>query len=351
MPAGQTCREETQTRTCEEDGTWSDWSGNSRIVACEVETGDARARTARRIARALGRPDHHPETGGTGPSAAGEPDPHCARAAPGVNGRAATFFGCAVVYFELRRQAMAPTETRERFGPGQRESGPDVQQGNPEAHLQCRRVDRLDRHLHGDGLHGAASSPSATTSPTARPRPAPMTKPGKCRGKTCESEQQTRTCNDGVWSDWEGDDTAIHQALLRFAGQKRCNKPGGGTIAHEAKYTYSFYTSATVPYGQTCKRNAEVICLDGTAPVHRNGTQDACTKVQPVGCVDGGITKPHGATRTQIALQGRSRRLRRECQSETQTSPAPTAPGATYVGAGSYTRASARRTATAATMA
>src|SRR3954454_6709241 len=39
VPAGETCKEEKQTRLCEEDGTWSDWSGTSKIFTCEVEGG------------------------------------------------------------------------------------------------------------------------------------------------------------------------------------------------------------------------------------------------------------------------------------------------------------------------
>lgn len=341
VPAGQKCAEETQTRTCEEDGSWSDWSGNFRIVTCEVESGgdacteegatDSRDSWTATITQT--------DAGLEGECTKETQTRTCTGGVWGAWSGELKFPECPLVPAMCDDKPDMAKETRTRWAKATVNPGETCQSESQER--TCNAGDWTDwtgtfTEMKCDVLEFA----NCDDQPHGKVQERTMYKELEAAaGGACESEKQTRTCDDGTWSDWEGDaDPPFAKEYCDPNGQKRCSKPGGGTVAHGAKYVYSFYPSATVPYGQTCVPDTqEVTCNNGTLPAYTGtATFTSCTTVAPKACVEGGVSSPHGSTRTQIRYESERVAFNATCKSETQTSTCNDGNWGPYVGEGHY---------------
>lgn len=340
VPAGQTCAQETQSRTCEEDGTWSDWSGNFKIVACEVEADSSCTE---------GSTESRETWDGTvGETDAGLPVVECLKETQTRTCTGGTwgewsgplkFPECPQIFAACDGKPHLSEETRQRWGAA------TVNPGQTCAEETQRRTCNDGEWTNWSGTFVEMSCTvlqfaNCGNKPHLSTETRTMYEATEAAaGQACVSEEQTRTCNDGVWSDWEGEeDVPFTKEFCDPAGQKRCAVPGGGTVAHDAKHTYRFYPNATVPYPQTCVPDTqEVTCNNGTLPPYTGGaTHPSCSQAAPAGCADGGTTKPHNSTKTQVRYENERVPHGSSCKSESQTSTCDNGTWSAYVGAGNF---------------
>lgn len=76
-------------------------------------------------------------------------------------------------------------------------------------------------------------------------------------GGQCLEEQQTRTCNDGTWSEWTG---TFSSETCQVGTASPCNVPGYGSLSSGQQL--ASYTSASVPCGSTCSQ-VTISCNNG----------------------------------------------------------------------------------------
>jgi hypothetical protein len=69
-------------------------------------------------------------------------------------------------------------------------------------------------------------------------------------GKACVFETQTRTCDNGTWSDWYG---TYGEEKCEVEGFKNC-----GDTPHSSEENRVRWQAASVPYGSTCESQEQV---------------------------------------------------------------------------------------------
>lgn len=127
-------------------------------------------------------------------------------------------------------------------------------------------------------------------------------------GMTCQSEEQTRGCNDGVLSAWSGS-----------FGFDACSvgKPADcGPLSHGQGETRLKFQAATVPFGESCKNERQSrTCENGTL-TSWSGTFafDACAPEAPKAC---GNT-PHLQFESRTQYKTSSVAFGQTCEEEVQ---------------------------------
>jgi hypothetical protein len=321
-PAGQTCISEEQTRTCLEDGTWSDWSGTYEISDCEVadaagpcEDGATESREAWTVVET--------DAGAGLECVKGMQTRSCASGTWGGWSTDFPLAECAITFDACDGQPHGTEKTRKRFAaatvnPGQT-CQEEVQTSTCEdgtwsdwtGTLTVEACDVLEFLKCGEKFHGDTENRPMYEATVSEP------------GEDCVEEIQTRTCNNGVWSDWVGEgEFAFTATYCDPAGERRCNKPGGGTLEHEEEYTYERFTTKTVPYNQECTKVTQTeACNDGTLPPYTGtATELSCSKLAPVGCADGNVTRDHGYQKTRTRWENSRVAVGALCKSEIQVS-------------------------------
>ncbi len=321
VPAGETCVSEEQTRTCLESGTWSDWSGEYENSDCTPETVDGSCEDGATETRTRW---NLVETDAGDIECVSEEQTHtCEAGAWGTWSGSYVLETCKIAYDDCDDQPHGTEETRTRYAAAMADPGQECQE-----EMQTRECDdglwtdwtgtfTEEACVPSDGKCGGKDNGSTETRTMYEAELAEA-------GEACVSEEQTRTCTDGVWSDWVGaGDEPFTAAFCDLAGQQRCDRPGGGeAIPHGATYTYVRYASATVPYGETCTEDTEeVTCDNGVLPPYTGeATHTTCTVGAPAGCVDGDVTHVHGYERTRTRYQATRVAVDESCMTETQVS-------------------------------
>jgi hypothetical protein len=78
-------------------------------------------------------------------------------------------------------------------------------------------------------------------------------------GQSCQSEEQTRTCGNGAWSEWTG--SFLHETCA-VDPPLACTNPD---MPHGATDVRMRYSTPTVPYGSTCESEEQGrACSNGT---------------------------------------------------------------------------------------
>lgn len=190
VAVGDTCVSETQTRTCESSG-WSDWSGTSTHPTCQVEAGE------------------------------------CAENAEETRQR----FLTELVSFGQTCQG--ETQTRTCTG---------------------------GSWTPFDGSYEAESceveAPNCPTEAEQETRTRYQTA-SVAYGQTCVSEEQSRTCTGGEWTEWSGDFAFPSCTVGEPAA---CGGQAHGTVQQRARYL-----SATIPIGGSCESEQQTrSCQNGT---------------------------------------------------------------------------------------
>lgn len=128
-------------------------------------------------------------------------------------------------------------------------------------------------------------------------------------GEECASEVQTRTCDDGEWTDFSGTFTEDTCSVL----------PGAdcGAVAHGGTEERVRYLTSTVDFGQSCtEETQERVCTNGEFGEWSGSyTYAACT-VGPAADCDG---VAHGDVRERIRYEAESVAWDETCTQETQT--------------------------------
>lgn len=111
-------------------------------------------------------------------------------------------------------------------------------------------------------------------------------------GETCESEEQTRRCDAGTWSQWSGSFAA---AECQVSEPANCDGAAHSTIQQRERFA-----SEVVPFGQLCEAETqERTCLDGTwTEWTGNHTTEQCEVALPAGC-EGGVGHSEAEQRTR----------------------------------------------------
>ena len=129
-------------------------------------------------------------------------------------------------------------------------------------------------------------------------------------GEVCKVETQKSTCENGVWSDFDGTFTAE-----ACAPKPPLDCEGG---KHGEQTTRERFEASEVPFGQQCKSETQIsTCYNGEWSVF-SGTfaAEGCTVAKPRDCEGG----KHGDVRSQERFQTSTVPYGHECVSETQTS-------------------------------
>jgi|GEM_PF-3954838 len=348
---GEGCMVETQTRVCLGDGTWSDWSGTYGASECEAPDagGDA------------GGGDEGPcEDGATesremwdgvvtatdagveGECLKETQTRTCSGGSWGAWSGTYAFPQCPLLFDDCDGQPHGTVQSQDRYAAATVEPGQQCQKetqtrtcndGTWSAWSGTYGAETCAVLEHGscDGqAHGTVQTQVRYAAEEAP------------KGGQCESQEQTRTCQDGTWSDWEadGEDMLFTKTSCVPYGQKSCVNPDGGSLAHGAKYTWKRYQAASVPFDQTCKVDSqEVTCDDGVLPPYTGTyTFTSCAPENPVGCAaDGGGTVANGSTKTQTRWQAARVAFNAECESESQVSTCTNGVWSAYVGTNQYT--------------
>jgi len=307
VPFGQTCQSETQERTCI-DGTWTGWTGTYTEPDCFVEGaldcgGEPHGATETRTWYASASVP----AGGT---CDGELQTRtCDNGAwTGWTG-AFTEPVCVVLgYASCDGTPHLGVETRERY------EAATVSYGTT-----C--VSETQRRTCADGVwsgwSGTFTQPSCVVLDAASCDSTPHGGTGtRVRyaaaavpyGTTCESEVQTRACDDGTWSAWSGTFT---EEACTVQPPLAC-----GALPHGGSETRTRYETASVPFGLACNGELQTrTCDDGVLSAWSGSfTEPTCVVEAALSC-DG---TPHGGSETRTRYETASVPYGASCTGETQ---------------------------------
>ncbi len=262
---GEECRKQSQSRECD-DGSWSDWSGNYTFERCNV-TGAASC----------------------------DQTPH---------GEAQTrlrYESLTVPHGSLCR---SETQTRDCTN-GKFSSWTGTLTAE-----SCRVLEALSC---GNNPHGTVEKQTRFE--------ASLVDSGECK-----SEEQTRTCGNGAWSDWSGTFTA---EICDVEGARRC-----GSTLHGENEKRVRYENAVVPYAAECVSQQQTrVCTNGTFGVW-SGTYEAeaCSKAAPADCGDA----KHGDKQTRLRYATASVAYGTSCVSEAQESVCDNSVWTAWTGTSSF---------------
>jgi hypothetical protein len=130
-------------------------------------------------------------------------------------------------------------------------------------------------------------------------------------GQTCQSQNQSRTCNNGTWSLWSGTYTFTSCAVLPAAPLQPCDG-----VAHGSNQVRIAYAASSVPFGQVCQSQSQNrTCYNGTwSSWSGSYTFTSCSPQAAASC-DG---VAHGQNQTRMAFAAASVPYGQTCQSQNQ---------------------------------
>ncbi len=128
-------------------------------------------------------------------------------------------------------------------------------------------------------------------------------------GESCKKETQTRTCNNGIWSGWSGS--------YIYSSCEVKDKDSCGDSPHGDQESRTYYKEDRVAYGELCEsENQTKVCNDGIwSDWSGNYAYSSCVEDGPLDC-DGSV---HGSIESRIRYQSLSVDSTDDCVSETQT--------------------------------
>lgn len=131
-------------------------------------------------------------------------------------------------------------------------------------------------------------------------------------GGECTSEEQSRSCYDGVWSEWSGSFAA---PTCRVGDPAACTAPDAGHGTTDVRVRYA---TATVPFGETCESEQQArTCFNGDwSEWSGSYSFDNCMVNPPAACTNPDM--PHGATDQRIRFLEAEAPVA-SCESEEQT--------------------------------
>ncbi len=249
VPFGETCTQEVQERTCN-NGTFSDWTGTFPHAACEVENALSCGET-----------------------------PHA-----GMETRLA--YETATVAFGETCNSEEQTRTCN--------NGTLSNWSGTHTEVTCSVAAPADC---GSLLHD--QSETRTHYEAAE---VPF-------GSSCSSELQTRSCNNGVLSDWSGTFTET-QCVVAAAAD--C-----GSLAHNQSESRTHFATAEVPFGETCQGEIQTRSCSNGVLSDWSGTfiETQCVVTAPADC--GSLAHNQSETRTHYATEEVP--FDETCQEEVQT--------------------------------
>jgi hypothetical protein len=245
---GALCQAETQVRKCD-DGNWSMWSGEFTALTCEVQ----------------------------GAASCGN-DPH---------GTAQERIRYEAASVEFGSACKQEAQTR------QCDNGTWTKWSGEFSEIEC------------DVKTAAACNGKPHGNEEKRTRYHEASVPF---GAVCVSETQSRTCNNGDWTQWTGSYTA-----------QNCTVSNGATCdgkAHGSEETRKRYASASVPFGELCTAEEQRrVCHNGTWLAWTGDfTYDECSANPPLSCDD----TAHGQSETRIRYEQSEVAFGNVCKDESQ---------------------------------
>ncbi len=284
-PFGSSCVSEVQKRTCT-DGAWGDFSGTFTAETCSVQApadcgsvphGNSDTRVRYEAAEVDFGETCVQETQSA----------LCDNGTLGAWSGTFTFGACAV----------GPAENCEGLAHGQVLERTRFQSASVPFGQTCAQEKQTQ--TCNDGTLGAWSGTYTFESCTVAP-------PADCVGgehgqtvertrfqaasvgfgETCQSEVQTQTCNNGVWSDWTG---SYGFGVCTVGAAADCDGGVHGQVAERTRYQ-----AATVAYGQSCQEETQTqTCNNGTWSAWTGTfTFEGCMAAPPADCAGG----THGQT-------------------------------------------------------
>jgi len=117
-------------------------------------------------------------------------------------------------------------------------------------------------------------------------------------GQSCAQQNQTRTCNNGSWSSWSG---SYQYLSCSVQGAASC-----GSVPHNGTESRVAYSAASVPYGQLCSaigQNQTRTCDNGSWSNWSGSYQYLSCSVQSAASCG---SVPHNGTESRIAYSAAS---------------------------------------------
>lgn len=130
-------------------------------------------------------------------------------------------------------------------------------------------------------------------------------------GDECVSEEQSRECDDGEFTDWSGD---FEETSCEELPSESC-----GDFANGETETRTFYETESVPHGDTCVSEERMrTCVDGEFSAWDGSFPfTSCTIDEPSSNSCG--STPHGDTEARTRYESATVPFGEECVSEEQT--------------------------------
>ncbi len=109
-------------------------------------------------------------------------------------------------------------------------------------------------------------------------------------GESCDAETQTRTCENGSWSDWSG---GFGSETCSVAPAPQCTDGSGDGSDHRIRYA-----SSSVPYGAECQSELQTrtCTADGWSEFSGTFTSESCEVEFPADC----DSLPHGQSASRV---------------------------------------------------
>ena len=308
VPYGETCSSEIQTRLCT-NGDWGNWSGTYGAVSCTVDGPLSCGNTAHGETET--RTMYQSATVPFGGQCSSEEQTRLC-----TNG---TFGNWSGTYSAASCSADDPVDCG-NTAHGDRESRQMYASSTVPYGETCSS--ETQTRLCTNGTFGNWSGTySAASCSAAAPADCGNTTHGNYETRTmyrsstvpyggqCESEEQTRLCTNGKFSNWTG---AYSAASCSVDPPLSC-----GNTAHGASEQRTRYKSATVPFGGQCLSETQSrLCTNGNFGAW-SGTYSAasCSVDAPLDCNG----TPHGQTASRTMYEATTVPFGGVCVSETQT--------------------------------
>lgn len=308
VPFGGTCMSELQTRICN-NGTFTNFSGTFTQASCVVQQAASCGNLA--SGQTQSRTMYQTSTVPFGSTCVSETQTRTC-----VNGNFTSFSGT----FNFNSCSVSQPASCGSFSDGQTQSRTMFRTSSVPHGNTCES--ETQRRTCQNGMFSAYSGTFTNSSCIVLP-------PANCGnvahgdtdsrimfqtatvpfGQTCQSEMQTRTCNNGQLSSFSG---TFNQTSCSVDPAANC-----GNVAHNQTQSRTRYQAMIVPFGSTCTSERQSrTCNNGSFTNYSGSFQfDSCSVQPALNC--GSIR--HGQTETRTRYQSSSVTAPANCVSETQT--------------------------------
>lgn len=308
VPSGSQCKEESQTRECN-DGKWTDWLGTYAEVSCVVA--DKGSCDGKPHGSSEKRDRYEAASVPFGNQCRQEEQTRSCDDGSWSNWSGSyAAEGCAVVgAASCGDKPHGSVENRVRFAAAMVEKGSQCSQETQAR--QCQNgtwsnwsggFSELECFIEGEAPCNGKPHGSNETRKRYEQSSVPF-------GGVCKDETQMRSCSNGVWSSWSGNN--FSEEACRIEGPAPC-----GDKPHGSEESRSSYEQSGVRFGGVCKQETQTRACDNGNWSEWSGTLVlTCTVGDPAPCGD----TPHGGAETRKRYEQASVAFGSVCAEQTQT--------------------------------